>query len=262
MWDGASDCRAEVPRRRRRALDVLRDVDSVVGARAPQPAQRGTTSSALTNKAYSEMREAIGNLVLQPGEPLTEQSLSDWLGIGRTPVREALMMLRVEGLVEAIARKGYYVTRISADDANEIYEMLEGIEGIAIKLAAERAEPADIARLENAIEAQQVALDAKRLSDWVAGDEEFHSAIADAARNERIKKAMDPLNTQLHRLRVYTIRVRPAPFASTADHREQLDAIAGGDGDLARRLMQEHRARTRKVIVDIIRDMAGPHGGI
>ncbi len=228
----------------------------------PPPVRRGTSSAVLTNRAYGELRDAIGNLVLQPGQPLTEVSLSEWLGIGRTPVREALMRLREEGLVDAVARKGYYVTRISADDANEIYEMLEGIEGIAIKLAAERAQPADIERLEKAVDAQQAALDDDDLDAWVVSDEEFHTAVVDVARNLRIKKMVEPLNTQLHRLRVYTIRVRPRPESSTADHREQLNAMKRGDGELARRLIQQHRAEARELMVGLIRQMTGLHGGI
>src|SRR5579859_7895894 len=92
------------------------------------PTSKHRPPSALVRQAYTELRDAIAGLVLQPGQPLTEASLADWLGIGRTPVREALSRLREEGLVEVIPRTGYLVSRISADDAQEIYEMLEGLE--------------------------------------------------------------------------------------------------------------------------------------
>lgn len=227
-----------------------------------QPEGERASSSALTDRAYTELRNAIGDVVLQPGQPLTESSLSDWLGIGRTPVREALLRLRDEGLIEAIARKGYYVTRISADDAQEIYEMLEGLEGIAIQLATARADSADLARIATAVDAQKAALEADDLDGWVAADEAFHVALVEIAGNQRIRKAIEPLNTQLHRLRVYTIRVRPRPVASTTAHEAQFAAMEQKDGDLARRLLQEHRAVTRTLMVKIIRELAGSHGGI
>ena len=94
--------------------------------------------SALAERAYGRIREAIASLVLQPGQSLTEASISEWLGIGRMPVREALLRLREEGLVESVPRRGYYVSRISPEEAQEIYEMLEGLEGSAAKLAAQR----------------------------------------------------------------------------------------------------------------------------
>ncbi|HZK66674.1 MAG TPA: GntR family transcriptional regulator, partial [Chloroflexota bacterium] len=119
--------------------------------RIPLPRAARGQGSALAEKAYGRIREAIASLDLQPGQSLTEASVSEWLGIGRMPVREALLRLREEGLVESVPRRGYYVSRISADEAQEIYEMLEGLEGSAAKLAAQRAGPEGIARLEAAI---------------------------------------------------------------------------------------------------------------
>jgi GntR family transcriptional regulator, rspAB operon transcriptional repressor len=229
------------------------------------PPAQGTAPApdapALTGQAYERLRTAIADLVLQPGHALSERYLAEWLGIGRMPVREALMRLREEGLVEAVARKGYLVSRISADDAQEIYEMLEGLESMAVKLAAERATPSDVARLEETVRQQEEALAADDLDAWVRADEAFHDAIVQIARNRRISRVIEPLNAQLHRLRLFTIRLRPKPVRSVAEHRAELEAIKAGDAQEARAIHQAHRAHAREVMVGIIRRYAGPGGG-
>ena len=219
-------------------------------------------SNLLTERAYARLRDAIANLALQPGQPLTEISLAEWLGLGRTPVREALARLRDEGLVDAVPRKGYFVSRISARAAGEIYEMLEGLEGMAMKLAAERRTPEQLVRMEAAVLAQEAALARDDLDAWIAADERFHTAMLDMADNGRIRRTIEPLNAQLHRLRLYTIQLRPKPTHSADMHRLQLEAIRDRDGERARALLQEQRQRNREVIVEVIRRLAGPTGGL
>jgi DNA-binding GntR family transcriptional regulator len=153
------------------------------------------------------------------------------------------------------------VSSISADDAQEIYEMLEGLESMAVKLAAERATEDDIARLEEAVRRQEATLERDDLDSWVNADEAFHDEILDIARNRRIQKAIEPLNAQLHRLRLFTIRLRPKPTRSVEEHWAVLQAMRKGDGELARRIHQDHRARTCELMVEILRNYAGPGGG-
>jgi DNA-binding GntR family transcriptional regulator len=225
----------------------------------PLPAKAQRTE-ALTDRAYAQLQTAIANLVLQPGRELTERYVSEWLGIGRMPVREALLRLRDEGLVPVVPRRGYYVSQISAEDAREIYEMLEGLESMAVKLAAERATPEDIVRLELAVKQQEEALARDDLDAWLVADEKFHDAILEIARNRRIRKIIEPLNAQLHRLRLFTVRIRPKPTRSVAEHRAEVEAIKSGNAELARDIHEAHRAHARKVMVEVIEKYAGPNG--
>jgi DNA-binding GntR family transcriptional regulator len=235
--------------------------DPAPAAVPPLPPYPAETRAAAAGRAYARLKSAIADLVLQPGKPLSERYLADWLGIGRMPVREALMRLRDEGLVTAIPRRGYYVSSISADDAREIYEMLEGLESMAVKLAAERADAADVARLERSVALQEAALAKDDLDAWVVADEQFHEALLEIGRNRRIQRVIEPLNAQLHRLRLYTVRLRPKPTRSVADHRALLDAIRARDGERARTIHQAHRAHARDVMVGVIRRYAGLSGG-
>jgi DNA-binding GntR family transcriptional regulator len=228
----------------------------------PTPVSSRGTSPQVPHLAYARLRSAIADLVLQPGQPLTEAALADWLGLGRTPVREALLRLRDEGLVDVIPRKGYFVSRISADDAEEIYEVLEGLESMAVNLAARRASPDDVRRLEEAVRRQEEALAADDLDAWVTADEAFHQAVLEIAGNQRIRRIIEPLNAQLHRLRVLTVRMRPKPVRSTEEHRAVLAAIKDGNGALAFSLHQAHRSAARTVMMSAIRSVAGPNGGL
>ena len=220
----------------------------------------GRHSSSLVDRAYSGIRDAIAGLQLQPGQALTEASLSEWLGIGRMPVREALLRLRDEGLVESVPRKGYYVSRLSADEAQEIYETLEGLESVAAKLAAERATPVDLERLEVAVRRLEDALERDDLDAWAAADDAVHETILDIARNRQLQRMAQSLQVRVKRLQLFTIRMRPKPVVSTRTHRAQLDAIKAGDGKLARELRQELWVRARAEMVNIVRRYASPSG--
>jgi DNA-binding GntR family transcriptional regulator len=139
--------------------------------------------------------------------------------------------------------------------------MLEGLESMAVKLAAERATPEDIERLERAVTAQEEALARDDLDAWVVADEQFHDAIIEIARNRRIRKTIEPLNAQLHRLRLFTVRMRPKPTRSVEEHRAEVEAIRAGNGELARDIHEAHRAHARHVMVEVIKKYAGPNGG-
>lgn len=227
------------------------------GPRLSSPPRRAT---GLTERAYSSIRDAIAGLALQPGQALTEASLSDWLGIGRMPVREALLRLRDEGLVESVPRKGYYVSRLSADEAQDIYETLEGLEGSAAMLAAEKATQADIERLETAVRRMEDALEHDDLDAWAAADDAVHETILEIARNNQLLRIIQSLQVRVKRLQLFTIRIRARPVTSTRQHRAQLEAIRAGDGKLAREIRQDLWAQARAEMVNIVRQYAGPSG--
>ena len=211
----------------------------------------------MAEKAYQRIRDAIAGLLLQPGQPLTEASLASWLNMGRTPVREALLLLRDEGLVESIPRKGYFVSRVSADEAKEIYEMLEGLEGMAAKLASERRTQGGIARLEKAVSDMEAALEADDLDAWALADDAVHNAILEMAGNRQIARVVNSLQVRVKRLQLITIRKRSRIAHSTRIHRAQLEAIRVGDGEMARAIRQDLWKEVSPELVDIVRRYGG-----
>ncbi len=225
--------------------------------RSPLPTVSRPDGSAIADRAYRQIRDAIASLVLQPGQPLTEASLAAWLQVGRTPVREALLRLKDEGLVESVPRKGYFVSRISAHEAREIYEMLEGLEGVASRLAAERRTPEGIARLEKAVDAMEAAIEADDLDAWAAADDAAHEAILEMAGNQQIKRAVRSLQVRIKRLQLFTVRKRSKLAHSAQVHRAQLEAIRAGDGKAARAMRQDLWIDVADEIVDIVRRRGG-----
>lgn len=221
----------------------------------PLPSRR---SSPLVDRAYNQIREAIASLVLQPGQPLTEASLAEWLGVGRTPVREALLRLKDEGLVVSIPRKSYFVSMISASEAQEVYEMLEGLEGVAGKLAAERATPENLSRLEAAVEQMEEAFARDDLDAWALADDAVHEIILEMAMNKQIQRSVQSLKVRIKRMQLFTVRLRRNLSDSTRRHRAQLEAIRSGNGNLAREIRQDHWVHAGREMVEIARSLTGP----
>lgn len=210
-------------------------------------------NSSLAERAYEEMKRRIIEGAIPSGYPLLESELAEEMGISRTPVREALVRLKQEGLVTAIRHRGIFVSTLRPSDMEEVYEMIEGLESMAVKLAAERATPEDILRMEEAVAAQEVALAQGDLMAWIVADEAFHASVVEAARNRYIREAIEKVNGRLHRVRRLTIRARQRLPASTEAHKATVEAIRAGDGELARKINQHHRAEARRDLLAILR---------
>ena len=208
--------------------------------------------ASLATTAYEEIKRRIVDGIIPPGYPVLEQELAEELGISRTPVREALTRLKHEDLVVSIRRKGIFVSSLSVNDMQEIGDMLEGLEGMAVKLAAERAGPDYLQRLEDAVRAQEEALVRDDVQAWSAADEAFHSAILEAASNRRIQEAAARVRLQWRRQQKLTIRLRPKPNYSTECHRATLEAIKARDGERARAIDQHHRGQVNKMLIEIL----------
>lgn len=205
--------------------------------------------------AYARIKQRILDNEYAPGTQVLEQTMSADLGLSRTPVREALVRLEQEGLLRIVPRHGVEIMTLSADDMREIYEMLSCLEPKAVELLAERKPTArDIAPLVEACAAMEAALASEDLKAWAAADERFHLALVDLCRNGRLAATVMSFWEQTHRVRMFTLKLRPLPVESTKEHRAVLDAILAGDEAKARGLYEAHRLRSQAVLTDIIRD--------
>ena len=232
--------------------DGLGDLQPAV---ALAPYIHGQADDRLPQRVYTAVRGAIRDLRLKPGQLVLEREVAAALGLSRTPVREALVRLEAEHLVRLIPRRGFAVLPVDAEDMRRIYEVVEGLEGMAVLLAAERCGPDDLRRLEESIRRQEAALAADDLVAWTEADERFHQRLLDASGNPHLKRLHDPYTDHLHRVRLYTIRRRPKPARSTAEHRAVVEIIRTGSGRAARELHQSHWQRVREEIVGILHAM-------
>jgi GntR family transcriptional regulator, rspAB operon transcriptional repressor len=212
----------------------------------------GLDQYRLPQQAYHTVRLAIRNLVLPPGQAILEREISEALEMSRTPVREALVRLETEGMLTLVPRRGFIVAPIESGDLREIYAIIGTLDGLAIELAAERAEDDLLLQLEAIIDSQEEALRSGDLKNWSSLDDEFHDRIVRCAGNQRLTGIIDSYADQSYRARLYTIAERPVPTRSIIEHRAILAAMKAKDGKAARMLMESHRSRAQKEILEVL----------
>ena len=205
------------------------------------------------NMAYKAIRQRILDNVYPAGHRALEQEYADELGLSRTPVREALLKLAGEGLVEVIPRHGTRVLPVSPDDMREIYEMLTALAPMAAEvLARKKLPPADLKPLIDASRDMTAALKANDLDGWAAADERYHRLLIALAGNRLLADTVQGLWDRAHRARMVTLRLRPKPVNSTAEHNAIVEAIRAGDAALAASLYRHHRERGSSELLAIL----------
>lgn len=212
-------------------------------------------NAALGIEAYGRLKSEIRQNILPPGFQCTEPEFAEHLGMSRTPVREALIRLEADGLVQLIPRRGARVLPVSAEDMEDIYEILTALEPVAAaNLARQRPSPATLTPLREAYLAMKQALDANDLDAWADADDLFHRTLLKLHGNERLSAFVSTLFNQAHRARTFTLRMREKPIKSTQEHGEILAALEAGNAELAEQLFREHRGRTKNELLSILRD--------
>ncbi len=199
-----------------------------------------------TELAYSTIKTKILDSELAPGSQVLEQTLALELGLSRTPIREALIRLQQEGLVEIVPRHGARISTLAPSDMREIYEVLVSLEPTAVELLTlQRPSRVDLAPLLDACDSMERALEANPpdLRSWAAADELLHLSLASLCGNARLAAMIMMVWEQAHRARMFTLRLREVPHRSTGEHREVLEAILRRDAQVARRLYEAHRRR-------------------
>lgn len=212
----------------------------------------------VTDWVYEELKLAIIDLRLGPGEPLREAALAEQLGVSKTPIREALTRLEQDGLVETTSFKGAAATVYSRRDLEEIYELRELLEVAAIRRAAESMRDEDRARLEQVC-AQSRALstpqDADRLSELLT---EFDQLLFAQVTNSRIRALIDNLQAHLRRIGRLTADIPGRIGDSVAEHDSILEAIMAADADLAEQRLRGHIRSVRDAQLGSLPD-SGDH---
>lgn len=181
---------------------------------------------SLAEKAYKLLVHKITRIVLPPGAPLVEKALSAELGIGRTPLREALQRLAAEGLVNHLPHRGMFVADISATSVQQIYEFRALIDGHAARLAATRATAEDAEELNRLHLALLQATEDDDIDLYVELDRRFYGVLAQGARNIYLAEAI-PRIFNLHLRLWFLISTRVGSWHGIArSHEEMTKALA------------------------------------
>ncbi len=194
------------------------------------------------------MRDAIVSGEVTPGEPVFESHLAEKLGMSRTPVREALSVLARDGILEIAPSRGYVVPQRSIDDLQELFELREGLEGMASRFAALRATDKEIRDLDQLCRRYDRARD---LETSTRIGTEFHNKIYSACRNRRLAAILGSLKAQIVPTRRSALRsARTRRDEAKREHRAIMDAIRGRDPDAAEREARAHVRRSYRVLLD------------
>lgn len=206
-----------------------------------------------TEDAYARLKRAIRANELSAGEIAPEPEIALRLGMSRTPVREALIRLESEGLVELVPRRGARVLPIKAEDMREIYELLAALEPEAAAALASRRPSADeLAPLEESVRDMEAALSRDDLEAWAEADSRFHQILLVLGGNRRMRDFVNTLYDQVHRARMFTLHLRAKPVQSTQEHRQAMTLIARGEAEAVRRLFRLHRRRASAELLKIL----------
>ena len=196
-----------------------------------------------------QIREAIGEGRLRPGDRLREAEIAAWLGVSRTPVREALKRLQADGLVQSTPWAGMTVTSLDRGQVIELYVMRVELEGLAARLAAEYASDVEIAALRDHLDKAEAALDDAAESARL--NRGFHAAIYAASHNRYLVQTLAGLSTTLALLPDTTYAVPERPAAALAEHRAIVAAIWANDGAEAEAAARHHMRGARRARLDL-----------
>lgn len=214
-------------------------------------ATRGKGS--LVEFAYEKVKKRILDNEYYPGFQALENEIAEELGVSRTPVREALIRLQHEGLVELKPRRGMRVVPVVAADMKEIYDVLTALESMAAELLArQKPDTKTLEPMKTATRDMAAALEKDDLEAWAKADERYHRCLIDLCGNRRLATMANTVRDQGHRARMVTLRLRQKPSASIEEHEQVLEAIERGDWQTARDVHYEHRKRASVELTRIL----------
>ncbi|WP_424928009.1 GntR family transcriptional regulator [Amaricoccus tamworthensis] len=210
-------------------------------------------SLSSSQRAVQELRSRIFSGELAAGSDHLESELADLLEMSRTPVREAVLTLGSQGLLELRPRKGVRILPLSPEDMAEVYDVLTELESHAAERAASaNYGEADLAELAQAIDDMDAAIAKSDLDAWAEADDRFHSELVRLGRNSRIEAIVAMMSDQVRRARTTTLFMRPLPTKSNEDHRAVYQAIRDGNPDTARTIHRKHRQHAKAILVELL----------
>jgi DNA-binding GntR family transcriptional regulator len=204
-------------------------------------------SRILSDHIANQLRGAIINDQLKPGQRIVEREIAEAMETSRGPVRDALLLLEKEGLVVRYPHRGTFVTELSLEDAEEIYTLRQAIESLAVEYVLRRATPEELDGLDAQV--QQMAAMAEEgyeLGEATELDLEFHRTLCRISGHRRLLEAWEALSAQTRVLLLTHRRRNPGDFHEKAVswHRRLVQAIRLGDVESAREELQKHLAVT------------------
>lgn len=208
----------------------------------------------LRDVVFNTLRQAILKGEMEPGERLMEITLANKLGVSRTPIREAIRKLELEGLVHMIPRKGAVVASISEKDMRDVLEVRITLEELAVKLAIKNMTEEDIAMLKKAGQAFENAVISHDIVNIVEADVAFHDIIYNKTENNRLIQIISNLREQMYRYRLEYVKDARTHSILISEHNDIIACLAKKDVEAAKEAVREHITNQERGIVRAIND--------
>lgn len=204
----------------------------------------------LRDVVFNTLREAILKGDIAPGERLMELDLASKLGVSRTPIREAIRKLELEGLVKMAPRKGAEVAEITFEDLRDVLEVRKNLEELAVDLACKRATQEDVKHLYELHEEFKESLKTGDLTVMAEADEAFHDGIYESTKNKRLIQIINNLREQMYRYRLECIKDVELRNTLVSEHQELVETIESRRTESAKKVVQTHINNQEKTIVE------------
>ncbi|MCI5614373.1 MAG: GntR family transcriptional regulator [Agathobacter sp.] len=207
----------------------------------------------LRDVVYNTLREAILKGELKPGERLMELQLASKLGVSRTPIREAIRMLELEGLAVTIPRKGAEVAKMTVKDMEDVLEVREALDELAAKIACNKITEEQLqtlSKVKDAFEESTKTTDIKQIAMY---DEKFHDVIYESTGNVRLVNLLNNLREQIYRYRVEYLKNVEVYPRLIEEHETILKALQDRNQELVVEAMRDHVENQATAVTQIIR---------
>lgn len=207
----------------------------------------------LRDVVFNTLRQAILRGELKPGERLMEIQLANKLGVSRTPIREAIRKLELEGLVLMIPRKGAEVADITEKSLLDVLEVRRALEELSAQLACDRITEEEILELKVAAEEFKKVLKSSDVTEIAEADVRFHDVIYLATKNQKLISLLNNLREQMYRYRVEYLKKEEVYEQLIREHEEIIEHISRREKDEATRIVCQHIDNQMDTVMDVIR---------
>jgi DNA-binding GntR family transcriptional regulator len=207
----------------------------------------------LSEIVYDKLRTAIIEGTLNPGERLMEVQLAEEMGISRTPVREAIRKLELDGFVVMVPRKGTYVSTLSLKDISDVFEIRASLEALAAGLAAERITPEEEKELKKIILDEVKFSKNEDVENSIKFDTDFHEVLYKASRNKKLVNIINNLREQIQRYRTASLTYPGRLKIAHEEHKKIAEAICDNDVERAKELAKKHIEISENNLLEMLR---------
>ncbi|MFA5675979.1 MAG: GntR family transcriptional regulator [Christensenellales bacterium] len=206
----------------------------------------------LNEWAYMTIKMRILEHELSPGSQLNIEDMSKELGISRTPIREALLRLKQSGLVYSASRVGFFVSGVTKNDFDNIFELRQIIEGYAAERSVSIISEKEIDDLFEINENSRIMVNDGRIMEYNRFETKLHNSIINCLNNNKIRDVMDSVDDLLYRLRIYALTSVDNLKSSIDEHAALLTKIKERNAAFARAAMEEHISNVKKRLREIV----------